>query len=111
LKEKDLIARFMSIGLSVVLISDSEENIFLLSETIRSNILSIIRLKTYTTEQSFDILKDRAEKASMKDHPAKQLTMQDSKVQQTNHQPSHTYRGFPVILDFKIPTHALSESF
>lgn len=33
---------------------------------MRSNIPSIIRLQPYTTEQSFDILKDRAEKALAK---------------------------------------------
>jgi len=66
LKEKDLIARFMSLGLSVVLISDNEENLSLLNESVRSSIPSIIRLQAYTTEQSFDILKDRAEKALTK---------------------------------------------
>ncbi|MEM3714860.1 MAG: AAA family ATPase [Nitrososphaeria archaeon] len=66
LKEKDLIARLMSLNLCVILISDNEENISLLSESIRSNIPSIIRLKPYTVEQSFDILKDRAKKALAK---------------------------------------------
>ncbi|MEM3489074.1 MAG: AAA family ATPase, partial [Nitrososphaerota archaeon] len=66
LKEKDLIARLMSLNLCVILISDNEENISLLSESVRSNIPSIIRLQAYTTEQSFDILKDRAEKALAK---------------------------------------------
>jgi cell division control protein 6 len=66
LKDKDLIARFMSIGLNVILISDNEENFFLLSENIRSNVPSIIKLQPYTIEQSFDILKDRAEKALAK---------------------------------------------
>jgi len=66
LKEKDLIARLMSLGLCVVLISDEEENVSLLSENIRSNIPSIIRLQPYTVEQSFDILKDRADKSLAK---------------------------------------------
>jgi Cdc6-like AAA superfamily ATPase len=66
LKEMDLIARFMSLGLCVILISDSDENFALLSENIRSNIPSIIRLPAYTVDQSFDILKDRAEKALAK---------------------------------------------
>lgn len=66
LKEKDLIARFMSLGLCVILISDSEESFALLSENIRSNIPSIIRLPAYTIDQSFDVLKDRAEKALAK---------------------------------------------
>lgn len=66
LKEKDLIARFMSIGLSVILISDNEESFASLGENIRSNIPSIVRLPEYTVDQSFDILKDRAEKALAK---------------------------------------------
>jgi Cdc6-like AAA superfamily ATPase len=66
LKEKDLIARLMSLNLCLVLISDEEENLSLLSESVRSNIPSIIKLQPYTTEQSFDILKDRAEKALAK---------------------------------------------
>jgi len=66
LKEKELISRFMSIGLCVVLISDSEENFTCLTENIRSNIPSIIRLSNYSTEQAFDILKDRAERSLSK---------------------------------------------
>lgn len=66
LKEKDLIAMLMSLNLCVILISDDEENLSLLSESVRSNIPSIIRLQPYTIEQSFDILKDRAEKALAK---------------------------------------------
>jgi len=66
LKDKDLIARLMSLNLCVVLISDEDENFSLLSQNVRSNIPSIIRLKSYTIEQSFSILKDRAEKALVK---------------------------------------------
>jgi len=66
LKEKELIAKFMTIGLSVILVSDNEENFSSLSENIRSNIPSIIRLSNYSAEQAFDILKDRAEKALAK---------------------------------------------
>jgi Cdc6-like AAA superfamily ATPase len=66
LKEKDLIAKLMSLNLCVVLISGSKENFSLLSENLRTNIPSTISLPTYTAEQSFDILKDRAEKALAK---------------------------------------------
>jgi len=66
LKEKDLIARLISLNLCVVLISDEEENFSFLSENVRSNIPSIIRLQPYTIEHSFDILRDRAEKALAK---------------------------------------------
>jgi len=66
LKEKDLIARLMSLNLCIILISDNEENLSLLSESIRSNIPSIIRLQAYTIEQSFDILKDRDDISTLK---------------------------------------------
>ena len=66
LKDKNLIARLMSLNLCVVLISDEEENFSALNENVRTNIPSIIRLKPYTIEQSFDILKDRAEIALAK---------------------------------------------
>jgi len=66
LKDKDLIARLISLNLCVVLISDEEENFSFLSQNVRSNIPSIIRLKPYTIEKSFDILKERAEKALVK---------------------------------------------
>jgi len=66
LKDKDLIARLMSLNLCVILISDEEENLSLLGENVRSNIPSILRLQPYTTEQSFDILKDRADRALAK---------------------------------------------
>ena len=63
LKEKDLIARLMSLNLCVILISDEEENLSLLNESVRSNIPSRIRLRSYSVEQIFEILKSRAEKA------------------------------------------------
>jgi len=66
LKEKDLIARLMSLNLCVVSISDEEENFSLLNENVRSNIPSVIRLQPYTIEQSFDILRNRADKALAK---------------------------------------------
>ena len=66
LKDKDLIARLMSLNICVILVSDEEESLYLLNESVRSNIPSIMRLQPYTFEQSFDILKDRAEKALVK---------------------------------------------
>jgi len=63
LKEADLIAKFMTLGIGVVLISDDKEHIHELDLRIRSNIPSIMRLENYTVEQSFEIIKARAEKA------------------------------------------------
>ena len=66
LKDKDLIERFMSLGLCVVLVSDSLEEFGSLKENTRSNIPSTIKLPEYTADQAFDILKERAEKALTK---------------------------------------------
>jgi len=62
LKDKDLIKRFLLLGLTVVLVTDEEENILLLTEDVRAK-LSRLKLQPYTVEQTFDILKDRVEKA------------------------------------------------
>jgi len=65
LKDKNLIKKFLLLGLTIVLITGDEENILLLTEDVRAK-LNKIRLQPYTTEQTFDILKDRAEKALAK---------------------------------------------
>lgn len=66
LKDKDMIGKFMSLGLNVILASDNEDAIFMLNGSVRSNIPSIIRLQPYTVDQAFDILKNRAELALAK---------------------------------------------
>ncbi len=66
LKDKDIIGKFMSLGLNVLLVSDNEDAIFMLNGSVRSNIPSIIRLQPYTVDQAFDILKNRAELALAK---------------------------------------------
>ena len=65
LKDKDLIKKFLLLGLTLVLITDSEENLLLLTEDVRAK-LSRIKLQPYTIDQTFDILKSRAEKALAK---------------------------------------------
>lgn len=65
LKDKDLIKKFLLLGLTLVLITDNEENLLLLTEDVRAK-LSRIKLQPYTTDQTFDILKHRAEKALAK---------------------------------------------
>jgi len=66
MKDYSLITKFLSMGICIILISDAEENFSLLTENIRSNIPSIIRLTPYSSEQAFEILKDRVEKALAK---------------------------------------------
>jgi Cdc6-like AAA superfamily ATPase len=64
MKEYGLIAKFLSMGICFILISDAEENSSLLTENKRSNIPSMIRLPSYSSEQTYEIIKDRAEKSS-----------------------------------------------
>jgi len=63
MKDYGLIAKFLSMGVCVLLISDEEESFSLLTENVRSNIPSILRLPSYSNEQTFEILKARAELA------------------------------------------------
>jgi len=65
LRDKDLIKKFLLLGITVVLVTDEEENLLLLTEDVRAK-LSRLKLQPYTVEQTFDILKDRAEKALAK---------------------------------------------
>ena len=62
LKEKDLIKKFLLLGITLVLITDEEENLLLLPEDVRTN-SARIKFEPYSLEQTFDILKNRAEKA------------------------------------------------
>jgi cell division control protein 6 len=66
LKDKEIIGKFMTLGICVILVTDSVEGFQSLRESVRSNTPSIIRLQEYTAEQVFDILKNRAEKALAK---------------------------------------------
>lgn len=62
LKEKDLIKKFLLLGITLVLITDKEENLLLLPEDVRVKLVRI-KLEQYSIEQTFEILKSRAEKA------------------------------------------------
>jgi len=66
LKDQKFILNLMSLGICVVLITDSEEGWNGLDVRVRSNITSVIRLESYTADQSFDILKARADQALAK---------------------------------------------
>lgn len=65
MKDYSLITQLLSMGICLILISDDEENLALLTENIRSN-MSIIRIQAYSPEQTLEILKDRAEKSLAK---------------------------------------------
>jgi len=65
MEDYSLISKFLSMGICIILISDSEESLALLTENIRSN-LSTIRVQPYSLEQTLEILKERAEKSLAK---------------------------------------------
>ena len=62
LREKDLIRKLLLLGVTLVLVTDEEENVSLITDDVRSR-LGVLRVNPYTSEQVFDILKARAEKA------------------------------------------------
>jgi Cdc6-like AAA superfamily ATPase len=63
LKETEIASKFISLGFTVIIVSDSEDFLHSIDPWARSNIAGIIKLESYTTEQAFDILKERAEQA------------------------------------------------
>ncbi len=66
LKDMNLISRFMSLGVCVFLLTDSEEGLAGLDTNIRSNISTTLVLPKYTVDQTLDILKTVASKALSK---------------------------------------------
>jgi len=56
-----LVAKLMSLKICVILTSEDETSFDSLNSSIRANIPSVIRLKPYTSEQTLEILKVRAE--------------------------------------------------
>lgn len=63
LKEVEIISKFISLGFTVILVSGSEDFLHSIDPWTRSNIACTIKLEGYTTEQTFKILKERAEQA------------------------------------------------
>jgi len=65
LRDKDLVRKFLLLGLTLILITDNEDNLTVLTEDVRSR-LAIMKIEPYTSEQTFQILKNRAEKGLVK---------------------------------------------
>jgi cell division control protein 6 len=63
LKETEIASKFISLGFTVIIVSDSEDFLHSIDPWARSNIAGIIKLESYAAEQAFDILKERAEQA------------------------------------------------
>jgi cell division control protein 6 len=63
LKQTEIISKFISLGFTVVIVSDNEDFLHAIDPWTRSNIAGMLRLEGYTAEQAFEILKERAEQA------------------------------------------------
>ncbi len=63
LKDTNIITKVMSLGINVILVSNVERDADILSTNVLSNIPCIVKLSSYNTNQSFDILKERAQEA------------------------------------------------
>lgn len=63
LKEVEIISKFISLGFTVAIVSDNEDFLHSIDPWTRSNIAGMLRLESYTAEEAFGILKERAEQA------------------------------------------------
>lgn len=61
LKEVEAVNRILSLGLGLVIVSETSDAYRRLSAIAKSNIANIIGIPSYTIDQAFDILKERAE--------------------------------------------------
>jgi len=63
LKEMETLDRILSLGLGLIIISESFETYKKLNQAVKANIANIIEIPTYTPEQAFNILMERCEDA------------------------------------------------
>ena len=61
LKEVETLNRILSLGLGLIIVSESFDAYRRLNPRIKSSIANIIEILSYTIDQAFDILQDRAE--------------------------------------------------
>jgi len=66
LKDTNIITKVMSLGVNIMLVSNVERDAKILNTNVLSNIPCIVKLSSYTAEQSFDILMARAQEAFVK---------------------------------------------
>jgi Cdc6-like AAA superfamily ATPase len=76
LKDPKIITKVMKVGVNVILISNVKQNAELLNLNALSRIPCIIKLPTYTSEKSFDILKARALEALVNSSYTDQILME-----------------------------------
>jgi len=63
LKEIEILNRILSLGLNLIIVSETYDSYRKLNQTIKSTITSLIEIPSYTTDQVFEILMERAEVA------------------------------------------------
>lgn len=63
LKEVETVNRILSLGLGLIIVSESFDAYRRLNLEAKSKIANIMEIQTYTTSQAFEILKSRAEQA------------------------------------------------
>lgn len=78
LKDTGIITKVMSLGVNVILVSNVERDAEVLNLNVLSNIPCIVKLHNYTTEQSFDILRERAREALVKSSFTDELLLEIS---------------------------------
>lgn len=63
LKEIETVDRILSLGLGLILVSDNEDTYRNLSPVAKANITNLIEIPSYSVDQTFDILLERAKQA------------------------------------------------
>jgi cell division control protein 6 len=63
LKEVETLNRILSLGINLIIIAETCDSYRKLNHAIKASITSLIEIQSYTTDQVFDILMERAEEA------------------------------------------------
>ena len=63
LKEVETLNRLLSLGIGLVIVAQSKDSLKRLDRRVRSTIINFIEVKSYTPEQTFKILLNRAQEA------------------------------------------------
>jgi len=63
LKEIETLNRLLSLGIGLVIVSQSKDALKRLDRRVRSTVTNLIEVKSYTPEQTFEILLNRAQEA------------------------------------------------
>lgn len=63
LKEIETLDKILSLGLNLIIISETHDSYRKLSQIVKASITSLIEIASYTTDQVFEILGNRAEEA------------------------------------------------